>query len=138
MPAPFAFWSGTAPPSALLKPGLPFPWGCAGRRSTQPQPNGSGVSGLGLCITRNFQAPKHRIPTGFRPKAKGCEARAILGEARKNIPTPPGLCSARDAAAATPLGLWPISSRFPKVARAAPPLGRNPFGIDRNSTPPCG
>jgi hypothetical protein len=32
-----------------------------------------------------------RIPTGFRPKAQGCEARATLGQASQTITTPTGL-----------------------------------------------
>ncbi len=32
-----------------------------------------------------------RIPTGFRPKAQGCEARATLGKRPKKITTPTGL-----------------------------------------------
>ena len=32
-----------------------------------------------------------RIPTGFRPKAQGCEERATLGKPSNIIPTPTGL-----------------------------------------------
>ena len=33
-----------------------------------------------------------RIPTGFRPKAQGCEGRATLGQPSKPTTTPTGLC----------------------------------------------
>src|SRR6266536_1333197 len=32
-----------------------------------------------------------RIPTGFRPKAQGCEARSTLGQTPQRISTPKGL-----------------------------------------------
>src|ERR1043166_2781845 len=32
-----------------------------------------------------------RIPTGFRPRAQGCEERATLGMRRRSVPTPKGL-----------------------------------------------
>ena len=39
------------------------------------------------CLTRSCHS---RIPTGFRPKAQGCEERATLGKRPKKITTPTG------------------------------------------------
>ena len=45
---------------------------------------------------RNTKLTVLRIPTGFRPKARGCEARATLGHRPTNLPN-------RNAVAAHPL-----------------------------------
>ncbi len=71
------------------------------------------------------------IPKGLRPPAQGCEARATLGGGRNHLPTPTGLRSERHSHDTTPLGLSPVPSRFPRVARASQPLAlsQNPVGI---------
>ena len=44
-------------------------------------------------IEQHFQRPSafRRIPTGFRPKAQGCEARATLGNRHHGISNPNGV-----------------------------------------------
>ncbi len=57
-----------------------------------------------------------RIPTGFRPKAQGCEERATLGHRRTNTPN-------RNAVAAIP------------ISSAARGICHNPVGVDDNLIP---
>ena len=79
------------------------------------------------------------IPTGFRPKAQGCEARATLGNGRPRAQPQRGCVSIPDKSF-IPFGpvfaqkrpqlvlvdvnnLWRLEHRFPFV------LGRNPVGV---------
>src|SRR5216117_3526224 len=83
-------------------------------------------------------ALRSRIPTRFRPRAQGCEARATLGHRPRNIPN-------RNAVEAHPfppapdlshnaVGVDSISQGAPKVGVARQPWagGPNPFGIVRS------
>ena len=63
-----------------------------------------------------------RIPTGFRPKAQGWRIAPTLGRHRHADQPHGGCVKTQCASVATPLGLKPISSRFPRVARASQPL----------------
>ena len=54
-----------------------------------------------------------QIPTGFRPKAQGCEERATLGHRPTNTPN-------RNAVVALPL------------SSATPGICHNPFGVDND------
>ncbi|GEM_PF-2070841 len=65
------------------------------------------------------------------PRLRGTSS---LGGDRENLPTPTGLRPELHTDDATPLGLRPLASRYPGVARASQPRaeGRNPFGIGRN------
>src|SRR5437879_1428102 len=74
------------------------------------------------------------IPTGLWRKAQGCTARATLGQPSARFFNPDGVVSSGGLQwAATPLGLFRVSDRVPKVARPSQPWagGRNPFGIGR-------
>ena len=76
------------------------------------------------------------IPTGLRPKAQGCEARATLGDVPEYFPQPQRGCGI--PARAHGHNLVEVEKpfrRFPKVARASQPWagGRSPFGA--NSRP---
>jgi hypothetical protein len=75
------------------------------------------------------------IPTGLRPPAQGCEARATLGEDVETRTTLKGLRPDRSKISATPLGLV-MFERIPKVARSSQPWagGHNPFGIEHEGT----
>ena len=84
-------------------------------------------------------ALRSRIPTGFRPRAQGCEARATLGHRPRNIPNrnaveahpfPPAPDLSHDA-----VGVDSISELAPKVRVARQPWagGPNPFGIVRSA-----
>jgi len=46
-----------------------------------------------------------RIPTGFRPKARGCEARATLGQTPQRMSTPTGLCPSFLPRRSNPVGV---------------------------------
>jgi hypothetical protein len=76
------------------------------------------------------------IPTGLRPKAQGCEARATLGEVPKHFPQPHCGCgtTARDGHNLVEVGT--SLRRFPKVARPSQPWagGHSPFGADGSRT----
>ena len=81
-----------------------------------------------------------RIPTGFRPKAQGCEGRATLGHRPTNIPNRNAVAansfpSGHVTFATTPLALFPFPARTPKVGVTRQPWagGRNPFGIVRSA-----
>src|SRR2546425_1038399 len=71
---------------------------------------------------RYFAAtPSHgpRIPTGFRPKAQGCEERATLGHRPSNLPNRNAVVAnsfppARKALATTPLALFPFPNAHPR------------------------
>ncbi|MFO1487212.1 MAG: hypothetical protein U1F65_01925 [Verrucomicrobiota bacterium] len=68
-------------------------------------------------VTESAAACAHsRIPTGFRPKAQGCEARATLGQRPQNI-------SNRNAVAALP------------VSFTTRGIGHNPVGVGKNLIP---
>ena len=49
-----------------------------------------------------------RIPTGFHPSAQGCEARATLGNRRKQIVNPNGVVSSFKAPRIQPRWGWNI------------------------------
>ena len=74
------------------------------------------------------------IPTGLRPKAQGCEARATLGERGLDIPQPQrGCVNSPRADGHNPVGVVSFSRRFPRVARASQPWAecRYPVGVNR-------
>jgi len=66
-------------------------------------------------------APSHRprVPTGFRPKAQGCEERATLGHRPSNLPNRNAVVAnpfliAGKTSAATPLRLFPFPNAHPR------------------------
>jgi len=63
-------------------------------------------------VTGSAARGSARIPTGFRPKAQGCEERATLGQRPQTI-------SNRNAVVALPL------------SAAAPGICHNPVGVDK-------
>jgi len=73
------------------------------------------------------------IPTGFRLKAQGCEARATLGKPQGKGFNPDGVASLSRRAGHNPVGVEPFRGPRPRVARASQPWAerRNPFGIPR-------
>ena len=78
------------------------------------------------------------IPTGLRPKAQGCEARATLGERGLDFPQPQRGCGIpRRANRHNPVGVDDISGRFPRVARASQPWAEccYPVGVNRTARP---
>jgi hypothetical protein len=91
-------------------------------------------------LARRFFAatPSHgpRIPTGFRPKAQGCEERATLGHRSSNLPNRNAVAAnpflpACMSLATTPVGIVSITGRAPRVGVARQPWagGRNPLRI---------
>ena len=74
-----------------------------------------------------------KIPTGFRPPAQGCEARATLGYQSENIINPNGVVplTQRGGKRHNPVRVGIKLIRSPRVARSSQPwaLCRNPFGI---------
>lgn len=87
----------------------------------------------GVCITHNFRPNLSQSQRDVL-QAQGCEARTTLGETRKILPTPTGLCLERHADDATPLGLRPIPSRFPRLARSEPDVPTSqPLGFEPES-----
>src|ERR1017187_2030883 len=66
-----------------------------------------------------------RIPTGFRPKAQGCEARATLGYPGTMVRNPNGVVASR-ARCRNPVGVGVVSNDIPRVARAFRTGTRNP------------
>ena len=71
------------------------------------------------------------IPKGLQPPAQGWRPAPTLGVGRQTSATPTGLCPAAGGKDTTPLGLTPIPTASPRVARAAQPwaLVRNSVGI---------
>jgi hypothetical protein len=67
-------------------------------------------------MTESAERGSLRIPTGFRPKAQGCEERATLGRRRAKLIN-------RNAVAAIP---------FSSAARG---ICHNPVGVDNNLIP---
>ena len=71
---------------------------------------------------RYFAAtPSHgpRIPTGFRPKAHGCDEGATLGDRPSNLPNRNAVVAnpfvtADMTSAATPLALFPFPNAHPR------------------------
>ena len=85
---------------------------------------------------RSFHYPQagsgnRPIPKGLQPPAQGWRPAPTLGVGAQTSATPTGLCRAAHGKDTTPLGLTPIPTASPRVARAAQPwaLGRNPVGI---------
>ena len=70
------------------------------------------------------------IPTGLRPKAQGCEARATLGDTSKHFPQPQRGCGPASRNCHNLVEVEKSRRRFPKVARASQPWagGRCPVG----------
>ena len=78
--------------------------GCAPSKISASRPFGSNRNSVSLAgIVRAAG-----IPTGFRPKAQGCEGRATLGVRRRNCPNPNGVAAHSLNLNATPLGEWPL------------------------------
>jgi len=78
------------------------------------------------------------IPTGFRPKAQGCEAQATLGYRPTNIINPNGVAAIPFSSIARDVchnlaGVVNLFRRIPRVARSSQPWadGHNPFGIGK-------
>ena len=74
--------------------------------SSQPAPSAPQARWACSCgdsATRVVQ----RIPTGFRPPAQGCEARATLGYPSQFAPTPTGLRRLRSEPGHNPVGVAP-------------------------------
>ena len=72
------------------------------------------------------------IPTGLRPKAQGCEARAILGVLSQHFFQPQRGCGMASCADGhNPFRVVKFLGRFPRVARASQPWAgsRYPFGV---------
>lgn len=67
----------------------------AGRRALRPWPS----------IAHAFHRRSPGIPTGFRPKAQGCAARATLGDRTENPPTLKGLQRVRAQGRWNPIGI---------------------------------
>jgi len=80
------------------------------------------------CESRDGIRP---IPTGLRPPAQGCAARATLGNMDGMNPNPNGVGSGMDRVSHNPVGVDAFDGTGPRVARVAQPraLRRNPFGI---------
>ena len=79
---------------------------------------------------REAARPSH-APTGHRPPAQGCEARATLGVRSRLPSTPTGL--RHPTGRSQPRWSWGISwSRFPKVGAVRQPwaLRRKPVGLE--------
>jgi hypothetical protein len=127
------------------------------RLGLRPQPRSGSVANR--LVTESVAACTHlRIPTGFRPKAQGCEARATLGDVGLKSQPQRG-CVRPASLAATPLALWgfrqvtqgceeraTLSHRAAKFANrnaaAALPVSsttrvmcHNPVGVDENLFP---
>jgi len=70
-------------------------------------------------------------PTGYRPKAQGCEARATLGQ-RPNHSQPQRGCDTDTARTngRNPVGVDSVLRPLPRVARCSQPWagGRSPVG----------
>jgi hypothetical protein len=76
------------------------------------------------------------IPTGLRPSAQGCEARATLGDVPKHFPQPQRGCGTTARDAHNLVEVEKSLRRFPKVARPSQPWagGHSPFGADESRT----
>jgi hypothetical protein len=68
------------------------------------------------------RAGHSKIPTGFRPKAQGCEARATLGHRPQTSPTPTGLCPCGKYGC-NPVGVENHFSRFTQGSSFVATLG---------------
>jgi hypothetical protein len=88
-----------------------------------------GISGAGE--SRVHSRP---IPTGLRPPAQGCAARATLGTTDGMKLNPNGVEPCSPVMGHNPVG---VSDIGPRVARGAQPwaLGRNPVGIQEQRRP---
>jgi len=86
------------------------------------------------CESRDGIRP---IPTGLRPPAQGCAARATLGKADGIDLNPNGVVPRSRGTGHNPVGVGACDDIGPRVARGAQPwaLGRNPFGIQERGGP---
>ena len=91
-----------------------------------------GTSGVG-----KLSIPFHPIPTGLRPPAQGCAARATLGLTDEMILNPNGVAACSQRMSHNPVGVGALDDTGPRVARDAQPwaLRRNPFGIQERRGP---
>ena len=77
------------------------------------------------------------IPTGLRPKAQGCEARATLGDVSEYFPQPQRGCGIMARAHGHNLVEVEKSfRRLPRVARASQPWAERhyPVGVNKRRT----
>ena len=91
-----------------------------------------GTSGVG-----KLSIPFHPIPTGLRPPAQGCAARATLGTTDGMNLNPNGVASCSRRMGHNPVGVGALDDIGLRVARGAQPwaLGRNPVGIQERRRP---
>jgi hypothetical protein len=64
-----------------------------------------------------------RIPTGFRPKAQGCEQRATLGESARQRPTPTGLWLRAGNGGRNPVGVGAVVGQVTQGSSLLATLG---------------
>ena len=64
-----------------------------------------------------------RIPTGFRPKAQGCEQRATLGKGTRARSTPTGLRRLREERRPQPRWGWHLPTQFTQGSSRLATLG---------------
>jgi len=82
-------------------------------------------------VTWSLRDDPRRIPTGFRPPAQGCAARAPLGQGAQNGFNPNGVAPSPPAPAPQPRWGCDVGARVPRVGAARQPWadGHNPFRI---------
>src|SRR5437867_6950925 len=80
-----------------------------------------------------------RIPTGFRPPAQGCAARATLGQGARNRFNPNGVAPCPTEPAPQPRWGCHVGALVPRVGAARQPWagGHNPFGVAAGYAPPA-
>ena len=80
-----------------------------------------------------------RIPTGFRPPAQGCAARATLGQGARNRFNPNGVAPCPTEPAPQPRWGCHVGALVPRVGAARQPWagGHNPFGIEARAATPA-
>ena len=100
-------------------------------KSLKP-PRASRLSSTGSNGNREFSWPGKLNPNGIPAQSPRVARHELPWVGRRKMFQPQRGCAEHPPdEAATPLGLTPIPSRFPRVARASQPLagGHNPFGI---------
>ena len=100
--------------------------------------NGTTTSERARALIGSYTGPERgsKNPNGIPAQSPALERSDYAGNATPSMLQPQRGCALQARPrAATPMGLKPLQSRFPRVARASQPWAfwRNPFGIRRTN-----